>query len=150
MSLEIRPAAIADIPTLFAIRTAVRENHMSMSELAAAGVTPDAVAELLTSGDAAAWIGLCEGKPSGFSMVRLGEGDVFALFVLPDAEGRGLGSLLLAEAEKWLAFCGVETAWLLTGGEPGLRAASFYASRGWRLAGRERDGQLRFTKLLPA
>jgi GNAT superfamily N-acetyltransferase len=150
MSIHIRPAGTTDIPTLFKIRTAVRENHMSMTELATAGVTLDAVAELLASGDAAAWLGLWEGKPSGFSMARADEGDVFALFVLPEAEGHGLGSLLLTEAEIWLAFCGTETAWLLTGGEPGLRAASFYASRGWQAAGRERDGQLRFTKRLMA
>jgi len=150
MSLDLRKADLPDVPTLFAIRTAVRENHMTMAELASAGVTPDTVADLLRSDDAAAWIGLWDGEPSGFAMARADVGDLFALFVLPAMEGRGLGSLLLSTAENWLASRGIETAWLLTGGGPGLKAAEFYASRGWKAAGREPDGQVRFTKSLLA
>ena len=52
------------------------------------------------------------------------------------------------EAERWLALRGVGEAWLLTGGEPGLRAPGFYAARGWRATGREADGQIGFSKRL--
>lgn len=148
MSATVRPAGEADIPALFAIRTGVRENHMDVQELARAGVTPAAVAALLRDGGAAAWLAEWAGRPAGFAMARADAGDVFALFVLPGFEGRGLGSTLLREAERWLARRGVEEAWLLTGGEPGLRAPGFYAARGWRAAGREADGQIRFTKRL--
>ncbi|MCB5174735.1 GNAT family N-acetyltransferase [Microvirga lenta] len=150
MSLSIRPATLGDIPALFAIRTAVRENHMTLAALAAAGVTPDSVAELLRSEDAATWIGLWDGEPAAFAMARSDQGDVFALFVRPEMEGRGFGGRLLALAESWLASRGAESAWLLTGGEPGLKAARFYAARGWLVEGREPDGQLRFTKRLAA
>ena len=148
MSFAVRPAGEADIPALFAIRTAVRENHTDLRELARAGVTPAAVAAVLRDGTAAAWLGERDGRPAGFGMARADEGDVFALFVLPEFEGRGLGSLLLREAERWLALRGVGEAWLLTGGEPGLRAPGFYAARGWRATGREADGQIGFSKRL--
>ncbi len=144
----IRRATVADIPSLFAIRTSVRENHMTLAELGSAGVTLDSVADLIRSNDAATWVGLCDGQPSAFAMARADVGDVFALFVLPEMEGLGLGSFLLSAAEDWLASREIETAWLLTGEEPALRAYGFYLSRGWQPVGREPDGQVRFTKTL--
>lgn len=150
MTATIRRADEADIPALFAIRTAVHENDMTLAELEAAGVTPDAVAATLRGDAAAAWIALQDGRPLAFSMARADTGDLFALFVLPGSEGLGLGTRLLQRAEAWLASRGIMEAWLLTGDEPGLRAAGFYARRGWRAAGREPDGQLRFTKRLGA
>jgi GNAT superfamily N-acetyltransferase len=51
-------------------------------------------------------------------------GDVFALVVLPDVEGRGLGSALLLTAANWLAAHGVVKAWLLTGMRPTTKSAS--------------------------
>ncbi|RDI62245.1 GNAT family N-acetyltransferase [Microvirga subterranea] len=150
MTLFLRAATPADVRTLFAIRTAVRENHMSLDELVAAGVTPDSVADLVQSPDAGTWIGLWDGEPAGFAMARQDPGDVFALFVLPEMEERGVGRALLTQAEAWLASRGLACAWLLTGGGPGLRAAAFYEARGWVAAGREHDGQIRFTKRLAA
>jgi GNAT superfamily N-acetyltransferase len=148
MSLTLRPATVVDVPTLFAIRTGVRENHMNLEELALAGVTPESVVDLIRSGSAATWIGLWDGEPAAFAMARADRGDVFALFVLPEMEGRGLGGALLSAAEAWLASRGVGTAWLLTGGEPGLKAARFYAAQGWLAKGRQPDGQIRFSKRL--
>lgn len=119
---------------------------MTLEQLAELGITPASVAEALRTPDLACWIGLEGTKPSGFAMARADFGDLFALFVLPEAEGRGLGSRLLAEAEKWLALRGIDKAWLITGGTAGLRAPQFYARHGWQPDGREADGQLRFTK----
>jgi GNAT superfamily N-acetyltransferase len=148
IAITIRRSAESDIPALFQIRTAVRENHMTLAELAAADVTADSVSTMLGGKHAAAWIGFDGETPLGFSMARADVGDVFALFVLPEAEGLGLGTKLLAEAECWLAFRDVTNAWLLTGGEPGLRAPGFYLKRGWVCERREADGQIRFTKQL--
>ncbi|WP_159710914.1 GNAT family N-acetyltransferase, partial [Geminicoccus flavidas] len=144
----IWPAGIADVPALFRIRTAVVENAMTMAELAALGITPPSVAAALSRGEAAGWLALWGGQEAGFSMVRPAEGDVFALFVLPTYEGRGIGRALLREAERCLADRGVAEAWLCTGAEPGLRAPGFYRAVGWREAGRMPDGQLRFVREL--
>ncbi|UFN47663.1 GNAT family N-acetyltransferase [Roseomonas sp. OT10] len=145
MPITLRRAGPRDLPALFAIRTAVRENAMDRAALAAAGVTPAAVAAALR-GPCAAWLALRGRRPLGFAMARAREGDVFALFVRPGAEGRGLGSRLLAEAESWLAARGVGEGWLLTGNEPGLRARGFYRARGWVERGREEDGQILLTR----
>ncbi len=148
MRLEIRRAMIADIPTLFAIRTAIRENHMTMAELASAGVTPETVADLARSENARTLLGLCDTQPSAFAIARADPGDLFALFVLPGWEGLGLGSLLLAAAEDWLSSHGVHEAWLPIGGDPALRASRFYSSRGWQAEEHEANWQVRFTKCL--
>lgn len=122
---------------------------MTLAELASASATPDSVADLIRSTNAATWIGLCDRQPSGFAIAHADVGDVFALFVLPKVEGRGLGSRERTAAEDWLVSRGVEEAWLLTGEEPKLRAHGFDLSRGWQPVGLERDGQVRFTKTLP-
>lgn len=46
-SIKVRTATVADVDTLFDIRTSVRENYMSRAELAAIGVTPASVSALL-------------------------------------------------------------------------------------------------------
>ncbi|WP_142850748.1 GNAT family N-acetyltransferase [Telmatospirillum sp. J64-1] len=143
---QIRPATEADAPALFAIRTSVRENHQSIEELAAIGVTLQSVAEMLRAGTARAWIAESGSEPVAFAMAR--GNAVFALFVHPAHEGRGLGKALLHRAEDWL-FRQNEEIWLATGGDPALRAHDFYRRQGWQEAGRLADGQIRYVKARP-
>ena len=144
-SLITRRATAADIPALFRIRTAVRENALSRARLAAAGVTPRSVRDLLgTTG--AAWIAEEAGRALGFSMVDAAQGTVFAVFVLPGQEGRGIGRALLILAEDWLAAQGWRQAWLLTGADPALRAPGFYRRMGWRARGQAPRGERRFVR----
>jgi GNAT superfamily N-acetyltransferase len=106
------------------------------------------VAKCLREGTAAVWLATHRGAACGFAMARADTGDLFALFVLRRAEGLGIGTALLQEAETWLGAHGVSEAWLMTGGEPGLRAPGFYESRCWRLDGTDEDGTLRYVKRL--
>jgi GNAT superfamily N-acetyltransferase len=143
--MPVRLATAADVETLFALRTSVRENHQSREELAAIGVTPETITAALT-GPARAW--LVEdgaGDALGFAMADSAEGTLFALFVRPDAERRGVGRALLAAAEAWLFARGWEEIWLLTGSDPSLRAHRVYLAAGWQVVS-ELDGQLRYTK----
>ena len=143
--MDIRVAAASDVEALFDVRTSVVENHQSRAELAALGVTPGSVAELLrTSGRA--WIAEADGRAVAFSMADGDEGTVFAMFVRPGYEGRGLGRALMAEAEAWLFGQGWDEIWLLTGSDPALRAVGFYVHLGWRAAGPGPDGQTKYTK----
>ena len=96
--MDFRIATPADVPELFRIRTSVRENHQSERELAALGVTRESVLQMLESGQARAWCAIEGGAVVGFSMARRSERDLFALFVLPEFEGRGIGSSLLNHA----------------------------------------------------
>jgi GNAT superfamily N-acetyltransferase len=67
---------------------------------------------------------------------------IFALFVLAEYEGRGLGSRLLRLALDWLWDSGAERVWLST--SPGTRAARFYARQGWIQTGDAGYGDVRF------
>lgn len=93
-----------------------------------------------------AWLAEVDGLPVAFSMADARECTVFAMFVRPGYEGRGLGRALMREAEEWLYSRGCGEIWLLTGGDPRLRAHGFYKRLGWGAAGVEADGQLRFIK----
>jgi len=73
-------------------------------------------------------------------------GTLFALFVRPEHEGRGIGRALLAAAERWLFDSGRAEIWLLTGAAPALRAHRLYTRAGWRLDGPAEDGQVRYVK----
>ena len=142
--MSLRPATAADIPALFAIRLAVRENAMTMEALAANGVTPEAIAGLLAT-TAAGWIA---GAAAGFAIADAGDGSLFALFVHPDQEGRGLGRALLRQAESWLASQGWREAWLFTGADRRLRAQGFYRAHGWRSSGWAPPGEERLVRRL--
>jgi GNAT superfamily N-acetyltransferase len=144
----IRDALPADVETLFEIRTSVRENHQSREELATIGVTPESVAEMLSS-DSHAWVAEVDGAPAAFSMARAAERTVFAMFVRPEFEGRGLGRALMERAEDWLFRTGAEEIWLTTGSDPSIRANGFYRRLGWLQAGTTEDGQLRYIKRRP-
>lgn len=85
-----------DIARIFAIRTQVQDNHLSMAEL---GITPAAVLETITS-EASIWVAVSGEHLLGFAMVALADACVFAMFVDPTDEGKGAGSALLSQAEK--------------------------------------------------
>lgn len=146
--MRIRPATPADVPGLFEVRTSVRENHMSMEELARIGVTPQAVTEMLGT-HSRAWVAEEGGRIVAFSMADAARATVFAMFVRPEHEGRGLGRALMREAEAWLFSRGCPEIWLLTDGDPRVRANGFYRRLGWRWEGVEEDGQNRYTKRAP-
>ena len=154
--IALRVATPADIPALFAVRTSVRQNHLDRAQLAERGVTPASIAGMLAGGDARARV--VEAPPAasggdgedrnvvGFSMADARLGTVFALFVRPEAEGRGHGRALLAAAEAWLFDAGWETIWLQTGKEPEIRAHRVYRAAGWELVGPADHEDVRYEK----
>jgi GNAT superfamily N-acetyltransferase len=145
MTITIRAAIAEDIETLFSIRTSVRENYQSRAELAQIGVTPESVATLLKT-VCRAWLAEVDRQPVGFSMANAAEKTVFALFILPEYEGRGIGKQLLTVAEDWLWSMGCIEIWLLTGADLSLRAHGFYQHLGWQAVGETSDGHIRYIK----
>ena len=71
------------------------------------------------------WVAEHEGQIVGFSMADREESMIWALFLLPEWEGRGLGTVLLERAVGWLWREGCERIWLTTG--RGRRGGGFYA-----------------------
>ncbi len=143
--MKIRIATDSDVATLFRIRTSVKENYQSQEELAAIGVTPESVGEMLRA-TSRAWLGEIDGEAVAFSMADAEQGTIFAMFVRPGYENRGAGRALMRETEEWLFSQGRDEIWLLTGSDERLRANGFYLHLGWKVKGVEADGQLKYVK----
>lgn len=72
------------------------------------------------------------GRPVGFCIVK--QGELYQLYVGPEARGSGIAAALLADGERRIADSGAAMAWLACaiGND---RAARFYEKNGWRRAG---------------
>lgn len=113
------------------VRTSVTENHLSVEQMAAIGITPEGIVAEMEAGELGCFVAEENGRIVGFSMADKRDAGLFALFVLPDKEGRGHGTALLAAAELWLKQRSIAEAWLSTG--PETKAFAFYQRQGWRL-----------------
>lgn len=125
-----REITVQDVPELIALRTATRENALSMEELNHLGITETSVREMIGTSHRG-W--LCEsgGCIAGFAMGNRRNGEMWVIALLPEYEGRGLGAELLTRVENWLWAEGWERIWLTTDLDPNLRAYGFYLRRGW-------------------
>jgi GNAT superfamily N-acetyltransferase len=144
MEKTIRLANPADINAVFDIRTSVQENHLSHDQLAEMGITPETIRQAILE-TPCAWVAEVDRVPVGFSMVDVEDGCVFAAFVLPEFEGRGLGSSLMNKAEACL-FQHHQTIWLETA--EASRASGFYRNLGWQPVENLPEGDVRFEKCL--
>lgn len=145
MNIQIRPAETADVASIFAVRTSVKENALSVADLADMGITPESVAAMIAA-EPCAWVAVESETVIGFSMIDQEEGSLFAAFVLPSHEGRGVGRSLVNEAERHL-FARHSTCWLETGGT--TRAAGFYRRLGWLNEQDAGNGDIRLEKRRP-
>ena len=135
--MHIRRARSFDIVRMHAVRTAVHENRLSDPNRITA---EDYRALLYERG--CGWV--CEegGEIVAFGVADAVRRNVWALFVSPGFERRGMGRALLAEMTRWLFARGTEPIWLTTA--PGTRAEGFYRTAGWRQRGDAVDGELHF------
>src|SRR5687767_3861028 len=139
--IVFREATVADVPAMFGVRTSVIENAMTWEQLAALDITPATVAASMMM-DRRAWVAERGDAIVGFAMADDADGSIFALFVRPNDEGRGVGTRLLDLAVQWLWNRGRRVVTLTTG--PGTRATAFYARRGWADVGIQPNGEVRF------
>ena len=137
----IREAVAADMPGVSHVRTTVTENALTLEQLAARGITNDSIAASFLA-DSKGWVAEQAGRIVAFSIADRATRSIFALFVLPGFEGRGLGSALLGKALDWLWANGADRVWLTTGVE--TKAAAFYARRGWTCVGPADHDDLRY------
>jgi GNAT superfamily N-acetyltransferase len=127
MALHIREATAGDIDAMHRIRMAVRENRLTDPSW----LTPEVYRACLSdAGGASTWVCEVDGRPAGFSTARVSERDIWALFVDPGHEGRGIGRALIDVATRWLFERGV--AEIELGTTPDTRADRFYRDAGWR------------------
>jgi GNAT superfamily N-acetyltransferase len=69
-------------------------------------------------------------------------GSVWALFVIPEYERKGIGQALLLEVVSGFFDGTRNLLWLTT--DPGTRAEHFYRAAGWHQVGTADNGELRF------
>lgn len=131
--LVLRRARSADIPAMSAIRLSVTENVLSDPTR----VTLQMYEDYLDR-DGRGWVAEMDGEIAGFSYADRHEASIWALFISPRYEGRGLGKALLDLATSWLFELGHPRITL--GTTPGTRADRLYAAQGWtRTAGTGRE-----------
>lgn len=123
------------------LRLQVRENMLSDPGL----ITAEMVIEAI-SVTGRGWVFEEGSGILGFSIALVRDPSVWALFVLPGCEGRGIGSALHDVAVNWLWAQGAESIWLST--DPGTRAELFYRAHGWCETGRLASGEVRLALLL--
>lgn len=132
-----REATTHDIAAMHTVRMAVKENVLSNPAL----VTEAHYLRYLTTAGKG-WVCEVEGTVAGFAIVDAEQGSVWALFVHPAYEGKGIGRTLQRLLLDWYFARHTQTLWLTTA--PGTRAEAFYRRTGWTPAGRLANGELRF------
>ena len=143
MNISTRLALITDIEGIFEVRTSVKENHLSREEMEQMGITEIVVTDMIEK-TRCAWVAVDDRKVIGFSMILPDEGCLFAAFVLPEYEGKGVGRSLVELSEQEL-FKHHKTAWLET--DKNSRAAGFYRRLGWIEKGNVSESDIRVEKL---
>jgi len=132
-----REARITDIKQIQVVRNAVKENSLSDPNL-----VPDADVEEYLFNRGRGWVCEINGVVVGFSIADLTDKNIWALFVHPGHEGKGIGKKLHDLMLDWYFNQTKETVWL--GTAPGTRAEQFYRMQGWKEVGMHAKGEVKF------
>jgi len=124
-----RQTTSSDIPQIQIVRHAVKENRLSDPAL-----VPDEDVEDFINCRGRGWVCVIDDTVVGFSIVDLQDNNVWALFLDPTLEGKGIGKKLHRLMLDWYFEQTPVTLWL--GTAPGTRAEKFYAMQGWTPAGK--------------
>jgi GNAT superfamily N-acetyltransferase len=135
--MEFRIATTRDISQIQEVRHSVSENILSDPRL----VTDEDCAEYLTN-RGRGWVCVLDDKIVGFAIADLTGKNIWALFVRPEFEKKGIGKKLHELMMDWYFSQPVEMVWL--GTAPGTRAEAFYKKAGWREAGLHGKVELKF------
>jgi GNAT superfamily N-acetyltransferase len=136
--MSFRRATSADIDAIFVVRFAVKENKLSNPARVTREMCEDYLDKL-----GRGWVCEIDDQIVGFSYAAKADHSIWALFVLPEFEGRGIGKTLLNLATDWLFEIGAERVILST--EASTRADRFYVAQGWT-RGEMKDEEVRFLK----
>lgn len=132
-----REAQVTDILQIQVVRNAVKENRLSDPALVS---DEDCENYLLHRGKG--WVCEKDDKIVGFAIVDLFDHNVWALFVHPEFENKGIGKKLHDIMLDWYFTKTDLTIWL--GTAPNTRAEKFYRKAGWKEAGTHGKGEIKF------
>jgi len=132
-----RDAVVTDIPQIQIVRNAVKENILSNPALVTNADVEDYIVRR-----GKGWVCEMNNEIVGFAIADLVDNNIWALFVHPDAEGKGIGKQLHDQMVNWYFSQTDETVWLST--TPGTRAETFYKMQGWTEVGVYGKGETKF------
>jgi GNAT superfamily N-acetyltransferase len=133
----IREATIDDIRQIQIVRNSVTENILSDPNL----VTDNDYKEFLTV-RGRGWIFEINDEIVGFSIVDLRKNNIWALFLKPEFEKRGIGKQLHDIMLGWYFKQTTNRVWL--GTSPNTRAETFYRKAGWTEIGTHGKSEIKF------
>jgi GNAT superfamily N-acetyltransferase len=134
--MNIRIAELADIREMFSVRMSVKENVLNNTAL-----VTDEICEDYITRRGRGWVCEVDGKIVAFAIADLRGNSIWALFVRPEYEGKGIGRRLHDTMLNWYFGQTNVPLWLTTA--PGTRAENFYTKAGWNNAGLE-NGEVKF------
>lgn len=136
-SMIFREAVINDIKQIQIVRNLVKENVLSSPALVS-----DKDCEDFLSLRGKGWVCEIEKKIVGFAIADLKEKNIWALFVLPEYENKGIGKRLHSIMLDWYFSQIPGSVWLST--SPGTRAEIFYRKHGWTETGVYGKDEIKF------
>ena len=131
--MAVREARIADIPAMHAIRLRVRENRLSDPSVVTEQDYHDFMAR-----DTQSWVHEIDGTITGFAMVDVEKRNLWALFVAPEHEFKGIGRALHEVMLAWY-FTRADELRLSTARY--TRAETFYLNAGYSPEGLSPSGE---------
>ncbi|ALU45940.1 GNAT family N-acetyltransferase [Pseudoalteromonas rubra] len=137
-SYACREARQQDIARMSEIRLLVTENKLTDP----GKITPQMYLEHI-AGKGKSWVCELNGQIVGFSSAASEDGSIWALFILPQFEGLGMGKALLSLACDWLFSRTHEEISLYT--QVNTRADGFYQALGWSRGAEDDLGDVSFT-----
>lgn len=135
--MQFREAYLTDISPLHKIRMSVKENILSDPAM----ITTEDYAEFLTT-RGKGWVCEMDNNIIGFAIADLKENNIWALFIHPDYEGKGIGRKLHNMMLDWYFEQTHKTIWL--GTSPDTRAEKLYRKAGWVATGIRANGEIHF------
>lgn len=141
-NFNFRQATLSDIEAMSKIRLSVKENVLSNPARVTRQMYEDYLGPL-----GRGWVCEIDGKIVGFSYAAKEDSSIWALFVLPEYEGRGAGKGLLKLAVEWLFSLGNEEVKLGTAAN--TRADRFYAAQGWTRGEMKDDVEVWYSLKMP-
>jgi len=136
IQITYRKANLDDIPAILVVRNSVLENKLSDPNSI---TVKDCEDFMVHRGET--WVAEYADQIVGFSMVDVIDNRVWALFVSPPYEKRGIGKQLHHMMLDWFFDLGKESVWL--GTSPHTRAEVFYQRLGWAFEGPYGDDEVK-------
>jgi GNAT superfamily N-acetyltransferase len=132
-----REVRIEDIKEIQLVRNSVKENVLSDPAL----VTDKDCEDYITL-RGKGWVCEIDNSVIGFAIADLEENNIWALFLQPEYERKGIGKKLHDMMLEWYFSKTKEKVWL--GTAPNTRAEMFYRKCGWKEVGKHGKGEIKF------